>query len=153
MRRWVVVAAAVVVLAACSRGSKETATTTTDPKGTNTTVDYGGAEAALRTQIQQLSDGQFGRMYDSLHPAQQALISRDKFVTCYEDQAPGGDITDVKVKDRYTESIEIPGTQQHVQAVALTTSYKLGTFSNTETFHEVTVDGRWTWTFSDIDSC
>lgn len=148
MRRWLTVGVLVLTVGCSSGGSKDA---TEGP--TTTTVDYRGAEVALRLEIQQLSDGQYGRLYETLHPAQQALISRDKFVTCYEKIDTTGKITDVNVKEHYTEPDRIPGTDQDVASVALTISYSSDGEPDTATFHEYLVDGSWRWSFGAIDQC
>lgn len=149
MRRCVLVAV-VLLGAACSSGGAKPAASAS----TATTVTEAGAEAALRLQVQQLSDGQFGLMYDTLHPAQQAVLSKDRFVACYRKIAPAGTITDVKVKTHYSESVLIPGTSQHADSTAITTSFKVGGgTASTATFHEFNVDGTWRWTFDAVAEC
>lgn len=144
MRRWLVV---LFLLAGCS-SSKPAA-----DKPTSTSVDEAGAEAALRVQLQELADGQFGRMYDLLHPAQQAVLSRDKFVACYVNGPSIGAVSDIKVKDHFSETTSIPGTDQHAESTAITASFKVDGQADTSTFHEVNVNGAWRWIYSDAPAC
>ena len=129
--------AAAVVLAACGGGSS------------------GGLEApekAFERQLRYLADGQAGLAYEELHPAQQALFSKDIYMRCVKE---GGsfDIGDIKIVKVYDEETTIPGTQVRVvsKAITATIEVKRGLLKSdtTDTYHEVLVDGVWRFAVAD----
>lgn len=141
VRRLSAVAVLAVLVAACGGGD-----------------DAGGhsdAVAAFERQFDLLSDGQFGRQWDELHPAQQELVARDDYVACMTDQAAGLDITSVDVEETFTESITVPGTAVEADSVAITARVvaKVAGVEDetTDTYHEVEVDGGWRWVTDDPD--
>lgn len=118
------------------------------------------AVAALRRQFDFLSKGQHGRIWDELHPAQQALLPRDAYAACADAATAGGfTIVELDVDEVYDEQIVIPGTSTSATAKAITIRMTLrsGTESGelTDTFHEIDVDGAWRWSMTSdrIDEC
>lgn len=138
MTRMFAIAATVLALAGCGGGGGGS-----------------GAEDALERQIGYLSDGQYGRLYDELHPAQQKLIDEDAFVRCYDEVAGGVSITGFDVKDTYPEKVRIPGTTLKADSVAVTVAIKAkigeAPGEDTRTFHEFDVDGDWRFTLSEVE--
>jgi hypothetical protein len=95
--------------------------------------------------MEQLSNGQFGPLYDELHPAQQAVIDKSGFMQCAA-KAVVGEFKVTKIKDQYAEKVDIPGTDvKGVDSVALTAEVRSGTDTDTLTLHEIEVDGEWLW--------
>jgi hypothetical protein len=115
--------------------------------GTNTDT----AEAAFPRQWDEVNKGQWGPEWDELHPAQQALVSRNHFIDC-RDKLNKPTIDNVKILQTYQEDIAIPGTSLTVPSTAITAEikYTRGLLSNTstDTSHEFNVDGVWRWTLS-----
>ena len=136
MKRWLL-AVVVMVLASCggSGGAKLEA-----------------PEKAFERQLRYLADGQAGLAYEEIHPAQQALFSKDIYMRCVKE---GGsfDVGSVKIVKVYDEEAAIPGTQVRAMAKAVTATVELknGILKNstTDTYHEVLVDGVWRFTVSD----
>lgn len=133
MRRIWAVALVGLILAGC--GSKDSNT----------------AEAALRRQLDMMSKGQYSRVYDELHPAQQAFISRDLYVKC-SDTSGLVNLVSVKVMETYPENSLIPGTDVHADSTAITAELKVGLRTMKTTMHEFPVDGGWRFTVRDGDS-
>lgn len=95
---------------------------------------------------------QFGPEWDSLHPAQQALVPREKYIACSTDaRLPGVSGTDVL--ETYSEAVEIPGTTQLVDSTAVTVNIHetQGALKHDakQTFHAVLLDGSWRWFLPD----
>lgn len=136
---WLIGAALVAgLLAAC--GAEETASTSS--RG-------GTAAAAVVRQLGYVDREEFGRQWDELHPAQQAFVPRGLFVRCAEAALGGLAIGTVKVLETTTETVEIEGTDQRVEASAVSVEFPL-TQSGTQvtlknTYREALVDGNWRW--------
>lgn len=109
---------------------------------------------AVKRQLDELSKGQYGREWDELHPAQQALVPRDSYVKCATADGPIG-VDNVKELEHYADSVSIPGTALKVDSTAVTVSLTQhrGTQSADQkhTFHEVPLDGQWKWLLADTD--
>lgn len=104
------------------------------------------ASVAIVRQLELLSGGDTGALWDELHPAQQAIVPRDLYVRC----APAIELTDIKaIRERTETAFQIPGTSERVDAVAVTVEFTVAGTKQTETFHEVEVDGKWRWLLSE----
>lgn len=122
-----------ILIAACGGGSS----------------DESGVEAAFLEHDQFEQDGQWGRLYDRLHPAHQELVDREDFMRCaqLEGTAPG---YTVKVVETFEEPVEVEG-EGEVESVAITAEYRDGTETQRHTSHLVDVgDGDWRWLLNDI---
>ncbi|MCA1707941.1 MAG: hypothetical protein LC808_33565, partial [Actinobacteria bacterium] len=113
--------ALIVVLVACDGSSEKSTPSTESP------------ETALRRQIGYLSDGQYGRAYTEIHPAQQALFSADQYEACASKTAGAIDVESVTVKETFDEEITIPGTSERVQSTALTAEVKVKGIDQSQT--------------------
>jgi uncharacterized protein YchJ len=148
----------------CS-SSKETVTVTganTSTSGTSTTTTTATPSETVEEFYKRLLGytfkGQWGRVWDALHPAQQRYVSRDKFTDCaVESVSDTGELVSVEtvaVSDDYLDMKSIP--QKSSKAVTYKVTVKSGgqqqTF--TETSHAVLVGDHWTWitTDSELDS-
>jgi hypothetical protein len=160
-----------LVAVACGGGSSTTPTPTSGESSSTTSTPTSGeqprvampsasastspaptsgesAESALRRQFDELNKGQFGKEWDELHPAQQAIISREHYIECgAKANLPTVDSADVI--ETYQEDVTIPGTSVKASSIALTVKLELslGLLKNeaTDTYHEVQVDGVWRW--------
>lgn len=136
MRARLVLVMLVAVLAGCG--------------GSGGKFDDEPAAQAMRRQFDYIAKGQDGRRWDELHPAQQALIPRERFLDCNE--ADSVEIERVEVLEVFDEQTSIPGTDRTVASRAITVRVKAsaGLLSDefTDTFHEVEVDGAWRWVMS-----
>lgn len=113
--------------------------------------DVGGMrespEDALLRQLQFLSDGQYARLWEELHPVQQDIVSRQEYVSCARQQFEQVEIDSIEVKEVYDEPIEFEGVAGAVPSKAITVRLALSTGAapDTTTYHEVAVDGVWRW--------
>ena len=95
----------------------------------------------------QFSRGQSGRLWETLHPADQAVVSRARYVECQTNE--GFDLQKLKVLETYRETIDIAGKATPSTAVSLRTTASDGT--TTATMHAVLLNGNWRWILSAAD--
>jgi acetaldehyde dehydrogenase (acetylating) len=111
--------------------------------------------AALKREFAFIGDGQWGRLYDMLHPAQQALVTRDQFITCSAKTSQPA-ISVGSVKEIFDEVVDVPGTPLHVPSRAVTFEAHSGGAKDVVTQHVVDIDGTWRWILNDptqVESC
>jgi hypothetical protein len=160
MVRRVALVALACVLGACGgggAGKKAAETPTSVTAGSRTPATTETAEAAFRRQLQRLSDGQYGRQWEELHPAQQAFIPKELFVRCIGERIGNADVTGVTIKSTFAERLTVPGTGEQADSTAITAevAVKAGKLEqkSTDTYHEFLVGGQWKWTASgDVDA-
>jgi hypothetical protein len=110
----------------------------------------GGIESAssfVKRITLEFSRGQTGRLWDELHPAEQAVVSRTRFVECESNE--GFVLRKVKVLDSYRETIDVAGTPTQSTAVSVRVTSDDGI--TTATLHAVLVDGKWRWILQPAD--
>jgi len=90
----------------------------------------------------EFSRGQSGRLWDELVPADQAVVSRAKFVTCEGNEGFG--LQTMRVLDTYDDPTSIAGTSKPATAVTLRVTADDGV--TTATMHAISVNGSWRWT-------
>jgi hypothetical protein len=95
----------------------------------------------------QFSRGQSGRLWETLHPADQAVVSRARYVQCQTNE--GFDLQKLKVLETYPETIDVAGKTTPSTAVSLKTTASDGT--TTATMHAVLLNGKWRWILSASD--
>jgi len=95
----------------------------------------------------QFSRGQSGRLWETLHPADQAVVSRARYVECQTNE--GFDLQKLKVLETYPETIDVAGKATPSTAVSLRTTASDGT--TTATMHAVLLNGKWRWILSAAD--
>lgn len=140
------------ILATTGCGSSGDDQNTDDARVTTTTeAEAAGTEAAeqaVATAMEQLLTGRWGELYDSLHPAQQALFTRDRFVACLSQSDPyRPDDVSVVVAGSEPQTVPVPGTGEEAEAIAvtveLTTSNGPGSRGQSRTEHATEIDGVW----------
>lgn len=114
MHRWAIVAAT-GILVACGGGS-----------------DKPAPEQAMENYIDLVLKQQGGRAYDYILPEQAALIDRDLYIGCMQEN----DVADVEVEatDSYTETIDVPELGS-TETWAVTVSLSDGDDSQNATRH------------------
>lgn len=111
----------------------------------------GSPEAAVEQVLEMVHKQQWAREWESLHPDQQAMVPRDKFVSCSKaaDDVRIGSVTVLEVHDK---EVPIPGTSSSAATKAVTAEYEVvdgaRTTSFVDTFYLFDVDGRWRWVLS-----
>lgn len=151
-----VLLAAVLAAAACSGSGDDAPDEAAAPAdATTTTVDVEDPEDAFLRQMDLLSKGQYGRLYEELHPDQRAFIDAETFDACYSDMLAGVDVTNVEVVETFEEDAAVPGTGKTVPSTAITAAITVAgggaEETDTDTFHVYLVDGRWVFTVADAD--
>ncbi len=110
----------------------------------------GGTESAssfVKRITLEFSRGQTGRLWDELHPAEQAVVTRTRFIQCERNEGFG--LRKVKLLDSYEETIGVAGTRTRSTAVSVRVTSDDGI--TTATLHAVLVDGKWRWILQPAD--
>jgi hypothetical protein len=108
-----------------------------------------GRPAELIEQVYgRLIGGQYGRAWDLLHPAHQAIVSRARYIACAADWPPSPALETFEVLEVYDDPIDIPLVPQRLsKAVTYRVTVSAGDHrdSFTSTGHAVDVAGKWRW--------
>lgn len=108
----------------------------------------------VRTVLHLRMSRRYAHLYTKLHPAQQAFISRDRFIHCenQRDRAYGLTVKLIafKVIRSSEEAFLIPGTQETTPSTSVKYRYTVrtgggGTISVTDNSHAARVSGLWKW--------
>ncbi len=130
--RLLAVALVVVVATACGSGSGS---------GTTGGSSAKGAADFIRTVTTQFSRGQSGRLWDTLVPADQAVVSRARYTACQSNE--GFQLQKFKVLETYADTIDIAGKATPSTAVSVQVTSDDGL--TTATMHAVSIAGTWRW--------
>ncbi len=101
----------------------------------------------IRQVTTQFSRGQSGRLWDTLHPADQAVVSRARYTACQSNS--GFDLRKFKILETYADTVEIAGKAKPSTAVSVQVTSDDGV--TTATMHAVTLNGTWRWILSPAD--
>ena len=101
----------------------------------------------VRRVTTEFSRGQSGRLWDELHPADQAVVTRTRFIACERNEGFG--LRKFKVLETYPETVEVAGKKTSSTAVSVQVTSDDGI--TTATLHAVPVDGTWRWTLPAAD--
>ena len=113
---------------------------TTAPK-TPSAADF------IRQVTTQFSRGQTGPLWDTLHPADQAIVSRSRYMACHT--SAGFELQKFTVIQTYSDPIDIAGKTTPSTAVTVRVNSDNGV--TTATIHAVNVHGAWRWILSPTD--
>ena len=95
----------------------------------------------------EFSRGQAGRLWEELHPAERAVVTRARFVECQQNE--GFRLRKFKVLETYNESVDVAGTPEPSTAVSVQVTSDDGI--TTATLHAVLVAGKWRWILQPAD--
>lgn len=99
------------------------------------------AGAFMHRITTEFSRGQAGRLWDSLVPAEQRVVTRARYLAC---QRNGGfRIRSFKVLETYDEGVEVEGKETPSTAVTVQVTSDDGV--TTATMHALKVGGSWRW--------
>ena len=105
------------------------------------------ADAFMRRITTEFSRGQAGRLYDTLVPAEQRVVTRAKYLTC---QRNGGfRMRSFKVLESYGEKVDVEGTEEPSTAVTVQVTSDDGV--TTATMHAIKVGSSWRWMLQPAD--
>lgn len=125
-------AAAVLATVATACGSSGSSTGASGSKS---------AAAFVKTVTTQFSRGQAGRLWDTLLPADQAVVSRARYTACQTNE--GFQLQQFKVLESYADTIDVGGKATPSTAVSVQVTSDDG--MTTATMHAVLVAGSWRW--------
>ena len=172
---WLTIGAfAVMLLAGCGGSGEEESLTppTTEAASTSgSTRATSSTEEApaepdqdpgdfIRTHIERSVKGQYGRVWESMHPDHKAVAPRSRWSRCESEQNDddeGYELAGVDVLEVYDEPLQIPGQSGEVDSKAITVKISVShpvledPVSVTDTVHAVAVDGEWTWILTPSD--
>jgi hypothetical protein len=120
------------------------------PTGCGGSGTGGGGQSAadfIHQVTTQFSRGQSGPLWDALHPADQAIVSRARYMACQSNAGFG--LQKFKVLQTYADTIDIAGTATPSTAVSVQVTADDGV--TTATMHAITLNGKWRWTLSPAD--
>ena len=137
LRRATALLATVALAAAVATGCGSSSSSSGATTGTSTQA----AAAFVREVTTQFSRGQSGPLWDSLHPVDQAAVSRDRYMACETNE--GFTLSNIKVLDVYKDTIDIGGKPTSSTAVSVQVTADDGV--TTATMHAVLVNGKWRW--------
>lgn len=100
------------------------------------------ASAFAEKTLEQARKGQNGRRWDDLHPAQQAIVSKEQFITCTQDDS--FPVDDIDATEEFPETVTVPEVGE-VETTAVTVEYSIGERSDAITMHFLQVDDAWKW--------
>ncbi len=118
--------------------------------GSRSSGTSGGPQSAadfIRQVTTQFSLGQTGPLWDTLHPADQAIVSRARYMACHT--SSGFDLQKFKVLQTYTDMVDIAGMATPSTAVSVRVTADDGI--TTATMHAVRLNGKWRWILSPAD--
>ena len=105
------------------------------------------ADAFIQRITTEFSRGQAARLWESLVPAEQRVVTKARYLAC---QRNGGfRLKSFKVLDSYGESVEIEGAEVPSTAVSVQVTSDDGV--TTATMHAVKIGGRWHWLLQPAD--
>ena len=101
----------------------------------------------IRQVTSQFSRGQAGPLWDTLHPADQAVVSRARYMACQSNE--GFDLTSIKVLQTYADTVDIAGKPTPSTAVSIKVTTDDGI--TTATMHAVDLGASWRWILTPAD--
>ena len=101
-----------------------------------------GAGDTAAEQFEMFFDGQFGRVWDQLHPAHQEVVPRDLYVECSSQQTFPD--MEIGVEEVYEETMDVARVGP-IDTMAVTLNFTNNGNSQTITEQLVEVDGEWRW--------
>jgi hypothetical protein len=105
------------------------------------------ADAFMRRITTEFSRGQAGRLWDSLVPAEQKVVSRARYLACRRNG--GFRLRSFKILESYPEAVDVENKQTPSTAVTVQVTSDDGV--TTATMHAVEVGGRWRWVLQPAD--
>jgi hypothetical protein len=117
--------------------------------GSSKTAGGGQSPAAdfIKQITTQFSRGQSGPLWDTLHPADQAVVTRARYMACQSNS--GFDLMKLKILQTYADTVDVAGSSTPSTAVTVRATADDGT--TTATMHAITLNGKWRWILSPAD--
>ena len=139
MRLLLVPLMVLALVAGCSGGSDGSA---------GPTASAEGPDDMLKRVLGRHFKGQYRLAYDDLHPAHQALVSRDNYAYCLSrvlTKANLRTVTTLKIADTPLAREGIPEKQAKEVTLRVTAAFGNMRDSAAQSFRAVRIGGRWAW--------
>ncbi|HUG14189.1 MAG TPA: hypothetical protein VMM78_04150 [Thermomicrobiales bacterium] len=109
-------------------------------------VDTSDAEASVRLRLEQLSRGEYGKAWDTLHPAHQEIVSRQKFIECGRELALQRDpsVDSIIIIDARQQTKEIVWIGE-VEVIEVEVDWRTGENLRRSIDDVIEVDSAWRW--------
>jgi hypothetical protein len=107
------------------------------------------AGVEVKDVIEQEYVGDYGTVWDSLHPRHQRLVSRKEYEDCRRTIDVSGTIESVLVLDVRDEPLTVYGLAPRTPSKAVKVRVTTDEGEYTATYHVVRVGDRWRWVLSD----
>ena len=101
----------------------------------------------IRHVTTEFSLGQTGPLWDELHPADQAIVSRARYTACHA--STGFDLQKFQAVQTYADTVDIAGKPTASTAVSVRVTADDGV--TIATMHAIKVSGKWHWILSPAD--
>ncbi len=101
----------------------------------------------IRRVTTEFSRGQSGRLWDGLLPADQAIVTRARFVACQANE--GWNLKSIKVLETYDDPVAVGAKSLPSKAVTVRVTSDDGI--TTATMHAVQANGKWRWVLQSSD--
>ena len=101
----------------------------------------------VRQITTEFSRGQSGRLWDTLIPSDQGVVTRARFVDCQANA--GWELKSVKVLETYDDPVTVGSKSVPSKAVTVRVTSDDGI--TTATMHAVSVNGVWRWVLQSAD--
>jgi hypothetical protein len=107
------------------------------------------AGVEIKDVIEQEYVGDYGTVWDSLHPRHQRLVSRKEYEDCRRMIDVSGTIESVLVLDVRDQPLTVYGLPPRTPSKAVKVRVTTDEGEYTATYHVVRVGDRWRWVLSD----
>lgn len=141
-----------LALAGCSSSGMGGGSTspTSSPAGSGSYAPLGSAADAFKRWVQEYSDGQYDRMWQSLAIEQQAFTPEARFMSCRAQTVNRAGINSVsydKTTATYASTVSLPGTSKTIHSTAVTAQVSINAGAQTTkvTTHWFVERGMWRW--------
>lgn len=143
--RFVTVFAVVALVVSAATGCGSSGSGSGGGSGSNSKGQ--SAASFISEVITQFSRGQSGPLWDTLHPADQAVVSRSRYMACQRNEGFG--LSKIKVLQTYPDTVNVGDSPKSSTAVSIRVSADDGI--TTATMHAVKANGKWRWMLSPTD--
>jgi hypothetical protein len=107
------------------------------------------AGAAIKRVIEEEYVGDYGPVWDDLHPRHQRFVSRAEYEECRRGIDVVGTLESVLILDVRDAPLTVYGLQPRTPAKAVEVRVSTDETEFTATYHVVRVDDRWRWVLND----
>ena len=107
------------------------------------------ASAAVKEVLEREYVGDYGTVWDSLHPRHQRLVTRKEYEDCRRGIDVVGTIESVLILDVRDEPLTVYGLRPRTPSKAVKVRVTTDENEYTATFHVVRVRDRWRWVLTD----